>query len=396
MSLQYPLTRFLLSIFIGAASAGCSDGGREDAVPTTREEGATLAAHEGPASLEDELEPIRRAHGVPALAGAVFDEDGVLAIGATGERKLGSHVPVTVNDSWHLGSETKAMTASLFARKVERNEAKWDATVENAFPNAPIDPGFKGVTMRELLQHRGGAPGTSPSSLWAKMWEAPLDSTTTRRNVVLELLKERPETHRGAFVYSNFDYMAVGAALENEATWEEQIAKDVFTPLDMGSCGFGAAGTPLQNDEPLGHASTDHGYVAIEPSAQADNPRSFGPAGTVHCTLLDWGKFLRAHLRGANGDASYLGASSFGELHTAAPRSASDEPDYALGFYVVRRSWTNGPALTHDGTNTMNYATAWIAPGIHRVFVAVSNAGGPAAQAATDALIVKMAETYAR
>ena len=36
--------------------------------------------------------------------------------------------------------------------------------------------------------------------------------------------------------------------------------------------------------------------------------------------------------------------------------------DYGLGWFVVNRTWADGLALTHGGSNTFNYALIWIAP----------------------------------
>jgi hypothetical protein len=57
------------------------------------------------------LESIRQKHKLPALAGVIVTSKGVAAIGAVGVRKAGTKVPVTIDDRFHLGSDTKAMTA---------------------------------------------------------------------------------------------------------------------------------------------------------------------------------------------------------------------------------------------------------------------------------------------
>ena len=36
---------------------------------------------------------------------------------------------MTVEDKWHLGSNTKAMTAALFGRLVDQGRARWGARV---------------------------------------------------------------------------------------------------------------------------------------------------------------------------------------------------------------------------------------------------------------------------
>lgn len=50
--------------------------------------------------------------------------------------------------------------------------------------------------------------------------------------------------------------------------------------------------------------------------------------------------------------------------------------DYAGGWGVVERDWAGGVALTHSGSNTMWYATVWIAPKRNRIYLVATNAGG--------------------
>ena len=71
---------------------------------------------------------------------------------------------VTVQDRWHLGSDTKAMTALLVALAVERGELSLDTPVSEIMPGTA--PGWKSVTVRHLLSHTGAYKTASrpPSS----------------------------------------------------------------------------------------------------------------------------------------------------------------------------------------------------------------------------------------
>jgi hypothetical protein len=52
----------------------------------------------------------------------------------------------------------------------------------------------------------------------------------------------------------------------------------------------------------------------------------------------------------------------------------------------MRRGWSKGPVLSHSGSNTMNYATAWIAPSEGIAYLTVTNNGGNKAAGALDAV----------
>lgn len=46
-----------------------------------------------------------------------------------GVREQGDSTPVSINDQWHLGSETKAMTAMLVGIYVDRNVVRYESTI---------------------------------------------------------------------------------------------------------------------------------------------------------------------------------------------------------------------------------------------------------------------------
>src|SRR5437868_3606357 len=79
------------------------------------------------------LDPICRKGSVPALGAAVFRGDRLIAIGICGVRKQGDPTPATVDDQWHLGSDTKAMTATLIGLYVDRGKIHFDDTIATLF-----------------------------------------------------------------------------------------------------------------------------------------------------------------------------------------------------------------------------------------------------------------------
>jgi CubicO group peptidase (beta-lactamase class C family) len=96
-----------------------------------------------------------------------------------------------------------------------------------------------------------------------------------------------------------------------------------------------------------------------------------GPAGRVHCTLADWGKFVTPHMRGAQGRDGLLKATTFRALHTP-PKGE----EYAGGWLVLDRPWAGGKALNHGGCNTAWYAVVWIAPKRDFAVLVATNCGG--------------------
>jgi CubicO group peptidase (beta-lactamase class C family) len=73
---------------------------------------STIHAAE-PQSLDRMLEPYLKEFGLPALAAAVFREGVVISSGAVGTRRAAREIPVTIEDRFHLGSDSKAFTSLL-------------------------------------------------------------------------------------------------------------------------------------------------------------------------------------------------------------------------------------------------------------------------------------------
>ncbi|MFL5093395.1 MAG: serine hydrolase, partial [Xanthobacteraceae bacterium] len=80
-------------------------------------------------SLDAQIEPVRVKYGLPALAAAVVKKGEIVAAGAVGVRVYGTNIGVTIDDRFHLGSDTKAMTATLAGIFVDGGKLRWTSTI---------------------------------------------------------------------------------------------------------------------------------------------------------------------------------------------------------------------------------------------------------------------------
>lgn len=330
------------------------------------------------------LKPIREKFNVPAMAAAVVTSDGIKFVGVVGVRKRGTEIPVELADLWHLGSDGKAMTATLIAKLVEQGKLKWDSTLAEIFPElAPqMNVEFQKVTLLELLSHRAGLP----ANLNLRDYSGD-DVKSLRLRAVREELAKKPQSVPGSkYVYSNLGYIITGAVVEKVTgeSWENAISDEIFKPLQMTSAGFGGTGTPGKIDQPWPHFSD--GSPAPKNGPAMDNPPVMGPAGRIHCSIQDWAKFIQDQLRGAREESgTLLKSKSYQEIQT--PHFGGD---YALGWIVTQRDWAGGKALTHAGDNTMNCADVWIAPKKDFAILVCVNQSGDKAFKAADAAVGAM------
>lgn len=334
--------------------------------------------------LQEKLEPILKESGLPALATGAVKKGKLVAVGAVGIRKVGAPDAVTPADKFHIGSCTKAMTATLAARLLKSSKLNWDSTLADIFPERreKMDPAFRDVTLELLLTHRAGL--AHDGSYYGKFGAPVMEQRLAYFDAIMS---KPPASKVGDFSYSNAGYIIAGAMLERTTgkPWEELMRQKIFKPLEMTSAGFGFAPTGGKTDQPWGHVSRDHKYVF----RSGDNHRALGPAGTVHCALADYLKFAALHASLGTRPAEILTKAVCEKLHQPA------KDNYAMGWGVVERGWARGLALTHAGSNTMNYFVVWVAPKIDFALAVATNAAGEGIPEALDRVASYLVTHYA-
>jgi CubicO group peptidase (beta-lactamase class C family) len=355
--------------------------------PTTRPASAPASPAKDVSGL---LVPIVEKRHVPGMAAAVARNGETVAVGVAGVRTRGKPDKVAAADRFHIGSDTKAMTAFLCGILVDEGKLKWSQTLGETFPELKksMNPQYQAVTLEQLLTHRGGAPGDlTKDPLWAKLWTHKGTPTSARRLLLTGVTSKAPEATPGEkYIYSNAGVAIAGHMAETvmKKSWEDLMREKLFRPLGMTTAGFGAPGTRAKNDQPRGH-KTDG--TPVEPGPGADNPVAIGPAGIVHCSIGDWAKFAAANLPSAK--KKLVKPETLEKLHTPAP----GEPKYAMGWLIAdNQPWAGGPALTHAGSNTMWMAVAWLAPAKDFAVVIACNQAND--EACNDAALALIADHF--
>lgn len=337
--------------------------------------------------LIERIDEIRRGSQIPGLQ-IIVDQQGKQHLNlALGLRA--AHLPksfVTPKDVWHLGSNTKPMTAFLIGQAIERSDLTWHTQIAQALKSHafPLHQSVKFITIDQLLSHQAGL--TEPVSiLGGKLWAAVFRDdepvakmrSALAKGILSTPTKFAPGTRTE---YSNSGYVILGYVAEQalKSDWETLVQNRIFAPLKMKSCGFGPAGTKgaEEPDQPWGHRLEDSSgsIVAVPPSLQADNPPAFGPAGTVHCSADDWVKFLRLFIDGQDerrSRALIVRKETFDHL----AGSAQNGFTFSTITKIDRRSWADGPVYTMAGNNTMNFSQAVVAPKRSLVITVNTNAG---------------------
>jgi len=353
-------------------------------------------------SINPLLSPLLERYKLPALAAAVAIDGKIVAAGAVGTRRIGTDAPVSVNDRFHLGSDTKAMTALLAGMLVDEGKIQWNSTVGDLFPElaSSIDAGLKLVTLEQLLSHTSGIPSDNDEfdQLVNKTMLQAGNLDEMRYWLVKQWAPKPLAAKPGSkFAYANMNYILAGVILERKTgkTWEEQIIQRVFGPLELKSAGLGPQSSLGKIDAPLGHAVIDGKTKAFLAGPNGDNPPILGPAGTAHMSINDFARWASWNAgQGKRGPALvktetlkklHAPVISLPEIKKAAPGTPS-LGKYCMGWGEVTADWADGPLIYHGGSNQINLAHIWLEPKHDFAMVLATNIGGKGADEALKSL----------
>jgi D-alanyl-D-alanine carboxypeptidase len=359
------------------------------------------------------------------MVAAVLRGERIIAQGVAGVRRRGTADRITLDDRFHLGSCTKAMTATLVAMLVEEGKLNWTTTLGELFADTvkPMHPAWEKVTLRQVLAHRSGlrflpagqvrvfnhvflAPYASLRSRPESMRSSEETLAQQRLEIARQALSRPPRIPPGTkFLYSNLGYIFAGAVLEHLTgrAWEDLMRERLFQPLGISTGGFGPPGTAGKTDQPWGHSSVI-GKPLDPGSPAAEFPLCYAPAGLAHMTITDWAKFIGLHLRGDPANphcqAALLKLDTFAELHPVAPATtyfkrwvmrgitllltgdAAPTATYGAGWLISTASWAKGTRprdtgrrLWHAGSNGMWNSAVSIAPEIDLAVLVACNRG---------------------
>ncbi|MHB8069033.1 MAG: serine hydrolase domain-containing protein [Desulfobaccales bacterium] len=369
-------------------------------------------------SLDDILTPYLARYDLPALAAAVVQDGKIVARGAVGTRRAGAVIPVTINDRFHLGSDTKAMTALLAAMLVEEHKLRWDSTVAEVFPelSATMTPGLRGVTLEQLLSHTSGIPSDNQAfgNLLAKMLsktqsqEGNLENLDEMRAWLVRQWSKQPLAAKpGArFAYANMNYVLAGAMLERLSgkTWDELITERIFIPLGLETAGLGTPSSLGRIDAPLGHVKIEGKTKAFLAGPNGDNTSILGPAGIAHMSVLDFAAWAGWNAGEGKRGPALVRPETLRKLHTpliAIPDKPGAKPGtpkqgkYALGWGELTVAWAPTRLKSHSGSNGKNLAQIWLDPQRDFALVLVTNIGGEQADQAFQALAPELYKKFA-
>ncbi len=360
--------------------------------------------------LNNELTHYVRIYNLPSIAAAVVKNGKTVGVGAVGTRRHGANIPVTINDRYHIGSNTKAMTAVLAAIMVEEGKLKWNSTMSDIFPEIAekMDAGMRKVNLEQLLSHTSGISSDNEKIMMVYREAMSQDGNLNEMRywIVKQWSKEPLESEPGSkFLYSNMGYTIAGAVIERVSgkTREELITERLFMPLGLKTAGLGPQSSPGNIDAPHGHAIVDGKVKSFLAGPNGDVPPILGPAGNVHLSILDFARWAGWNAGEGRHKPLLVKPDTLRKLHKPvismppkkdAPPGTPPGGEYALGWGKIAVNWASYPLIYHGGSNGMNLAHIWIDTQKDLAIVVITNISGQRADEALRAVASKLYKKF--
>ena len=330
---------------------------------------------------------IRKAYNIPELSYAFVTEKSIIEIQALGLHSIELSDSATLNDRFHIGSNTKAMTTFVIAKYVEKGKLKWTTKFFDIFPEwketSKVD--YYNITLQDLLSHRakiqafqGDNDPIIPDFKGTKQ-----EKRNQFGKFVLTLNPlEIDSTHK--FNYSNAGYTLATLILEKvtQKSWEQLVEKVFNKDLKLN---VKFSWPENQNIKDTWGHSFENDKLTPVPSNTDYHLDFTEPAGDINIKLKNYAKFIQLNLKGLNGHNNYLTAKTYKFIHKGIE-------NYALGWYNI---YENRKELsTHSGTAGTYYTLVHIDRVNGRAYIIFTNSFSADTQQGVRLLMRKLKENY--
>jgi D-alanyl-D-alanine carboxypeptidase len=341
-------------------------------------------------NLTQASDSIIKTNNIPAIVYAILKSDTILEINVLGLQRIDRKNHVTINSRFHLGSNSKAITAFIAANLVEHKKLKWDTRFFDLFPELLLNANkaYSNITLCELLSHRARI---QPFTSGKEFLELTLkDSANSRKLQFAEfVLKQNPQNvEKNKIIYSNAGYALATMMMEKVSgkSYATLINEILNGHLNL-NVSFGWPNS-IDSSQTFGHQGQSWGFETIQPLTDTNGYKIdelIVSAGDINMTLPSYSKFIQLFLKGIKGTDSFLKSETYNYLLFGLP-------EYSLG-------WSNGLKenryfATHDGSGGTFYCHTVIVKKLDLAIIIVTNSAEEKTVAGIHALEQVIKEKY--
>ena len=278
--------------------------------------------------------------------------------GTFGTGTLGEQVPMSVDDHFRIGSNTKTMTSTVILQLVQEGKLGLDDPIGKYIPGVPNGDT---ITIRELSDMRSGLYSYSFDPGFNQDLDVHPQKVWTPQELIDIAFKHPVNFAPGAqYEYSNTNIILLGMLIEQLTgmTVSEAFQERIFTPLGLKDTSLPAPSDSfIPSPHPQGYSFGSNTETidtfalptADQPAALAGtlspnnetqaNPSWAWTAGGAISTVNDMKIYVEALVNGGllNPEMQQI------RLDSMKPLPGSNAPQYGLGIVKL------GPLIGHDG-----------------------------------------------
>ena len=315
--------------------------------------------------LKTMLEKTQKEYKIPALAVSIISSPSIQNA-VVGVNKIGSNHVVELTDKFHLGSNTKAITAFLAMKLIEQGQLSLNTSLYDLYPEfKDINPEFDDLTLKNILSHNAKIPAYTSGLAFMLLPKFDGKVKEKRYAFVAHVLTEKPVA-KGT--YSNAGYAIAALIIDKVSGMSyEKYLSQVMQDLELEH--FIGFPNKENKDYPWGHMSKFFINTPLAPNDDYKLEPYIAAAGDMSMNIIDYAKFIQLNLNGLRGKNNYLKAKSYQKLHFG-------KENYAYGWgNQVKEDKTK--VSYHDGSAGTYYCHTIVIPDDDIAIVIMMNTAKP-------------------
>ncbi|MEZ5185506.1 MAG: serine hydrolase domain-containing protein [Candidatus Nanopelagicales bacterium] len=224
-------SRFLAPLVALGLLAACSSG--SDTADETGSPSASASEPAFAAALETQIPEVMKQNAIPGAIVLIKTRDQGDWSATFGTQEIGKDVPMSMDDHFRIGSNTKTMTVTVILQLLQEGELKLDDPISKYRPDVPNG---KNITLAQLAEMRSGLYSYTSSKAFNQTLDDDPQKAWTPDELLKIAFKKPPLFPPGKkYNYSNTNLILLGEVIEELTGMSaaEAFSEMIFSPLGL-------------------------------------------------------------------------------------------------------------------------------------------------------------------
>jgi D-alanyl-D-alanine carboxypeptidase len=221
-------SRFFVPIVALAVLAGCGSGSGGDGTSSP-----SVATPAYAAALQTQIPEVMKQNAIPGAIVLIKSGDQGDWSAVYGTQEIGQEIPMSMDDHFRIGSNTKTMTVTVILQLVQEGKLSLDDPISKFRPDVPNG---RKITIAQLAEMRSGLYSYTSSKAFNRTLDDDPQKVWTPDELLAIAFKKPPLFPPGSqYDYSNTNLVLLGTVIEELTgmTASEAFQQRIFEPLGL-------------------------------------------------------------------------------------------------------------------------------------------------------------------